>query len=234
MVSCRGLYKRYRGSDWIFEDAWLDVRRGEFLFLLGASGSGKTTFIHIVSGDIPYDRGVVEVGGRDIRSYKPSNLYRWKRQLGVVFQDFRLLGDSSVFENVALPLILMGYPGAEVKKRVGAALRLLRLQGKEDLLCRTLSGGEQQRVAIARAIVHSPKMILADEPTGNLDDVHRAIIFDIFNALHSKGMTVVVATHDKRLPLLASDARVVMIKNRRFVEVMPLLKTRLSGSASSE
>ncbi|SFM81819.1 cell division ATP-binding protein FtsE [Thermodesulforhabdus norvegica] len=234
LVSCRGLYKRYRSSEWVFEDAWVDVKQGDFLFLLGASGSGKTTFIQIVAGELPYDRGVVEVNGKDIKSYGSSGLYRWKRKIGIVFQDFRLLGDNTVFENIALPLILMGYSRPDIERRVNAAVRLLKLQGKEDVLCKTLSGGEQQRVAIARAIVHSPGMILADEPTGNLDDLHTSIIFDILKSLHSRGITVVIATHDKRLPLLISNARVIMIKKRRFVEVVPVLRKDMSGLASSE
>lgn len=225
IISCRGIYKRYPKGNWIFRDAWLDIREGELLFLLGTSGSGKTTFIQIVTGWETYDKGSIQVEGRDIISPERFYAYRWRRRLGIVFQDFRLLGQHTVWDNIALPLILQGYKKKDVEKRVMAVLSLVRLEGKENMQCRFLSGGEQQRTAIARAIVHSPRIVLADEPTGNLDDLHTSVILDMFSALRSRGMTILVATHDKRLPLSVEKSRIVMIKNQGFVEVVPVLKS---------
>ncbi len=218
------LYKRYGEGDWIFENVNLEVEPGEFVFLLGSSGSGKTTFMRIVSGQENFNSGRIFVNGIDLRRLYKDGIYQWRRQIGIVFQDFRLLMDLSVQENIALPLILTGFKSSEVKVRVKAVLKLIEMEHKKDVKCRLLSGGEKQLVAIGRAIIHSPILILADEPTGNLDDVHAKRVLRLFSAFHKRGQTLIVATHDKRLPLWVDDVRTVMIKNRRFVNVVPLYR----------
>lgn len=221
VVFAERLYKRYRGGDWIFENANFSVNAGEFLFLLGSSGSGKTTLIKIISGQESFDGGTVLVAGKNLKKLYPSRIYTWRRHIGIVFQDFRLLMDLTVEENIALPLIITGFSRNEVKMRVSAVLRLVNLEDKRKIRCRFLSGGERQLVAIGRAIVHSPLLILADEPTGNLDDDHARRILKLFSAFHRRGQTLIVATHDRRLPLWVEDVRILMIQDRGFVETMP-------------
>ncbi len=221
-ISCEHLFKKYPGSDWIFKDATLTIFRNQFVFLLGSSGSGKTTFIKIMSGQEDYDRGKVFIEGVNFRKIKRKKLHLWRRSLGIVFQDFRLLLNETVKNNIALPLIILGCSRDEIDMRVKASLKLVQLEDKEDTVCKFLSGGEQQRVAIGRAIVHSPLLLLADEPTGNLDDKHTARILELFYTLYSKGITVIIATHDKRLPLAIPESRTVLIKDRGFVDVIPV------------
>lgn len=224
VVFAEHLYKRYAGGDWIFEDASFSVNTGDFLFLLGSSGSGKTTLMKIISGQESFDGGTVLVAGKNLKKLYPDHIYTWRRHIGVVFQDFRLLMDLTVEENIALPLIIMGFSKTEIRTRVTAVLRLVDLESKRRMKCRFLSGGERQLVAIGRAIVHSPLLILADEPTGNLDDHHARRVLKLFSAFHRRGQTLLVATHDRRLPLWVEGAKILMIQDRSFVEAIPVRK----------
>ncbi len=228
LIFCDHLFKKYPGTDWVFKDASLTIFRNQFLFLLGSSGSGKTTFIKIISGQEDYDRGKIIIQNNDFRKLKRKNLHLWRRSLGIVFQDFRLLWKQTVKENIALPLIILGCSKNEIDMRVKAVLKLVQLEDKEDVVCKYLSGGEQQRVAIGRAIVHSPVLLLADEPTGNLDDKHTKNILELFYTLHARGISILIATHDKRLPIAIPDCRTVMIKDKRFIDVIPVPKSRTS------
>ncbi|MCX7822517.1 MAG: ATP-binding cassette domain-containing protein [Syntrophobacterales bacterium] len=215
------LYKRYSGGEWIFENASFSVSSGDFLFLLGSSGSGKTTLIKIISGQESFDGGTVLVAGKNLRKLYPSRIHTWRRHIGIVFQDFRLLMDLTVEDNISLPLIIMGFSKEEIKVRVMAVLRLVNLEEKRRVRCRFLSGGERQLVSIGRAIVHSPILILADEPTGNLDDEHAKRVLKLFSAFHRRGQTLIVATHDRRLPLWVEGAKVLMIHEKDLVEIGP-------------
>ncbi|MBW1975838.1 MAG: ATP-binding cassette domain-containing protein [Deltaproteobacteria bacterium] len=221
-ITCQHMYKKYPGTDWIFYNAGLSIEQGQFLFVLGNSGSGKTTFIKILCGQEGYDRGRIFVKNRNFRNIRRKHLHLWRRTLGVVFQDFRLLEDRTVKENIALPLVITGFGKKEVIDRVNAVLKLVDLQHRADVPCKLLSGGEQQRVAIGRAIVHGPELILADEPTGSLDDDHTRRILQLFTTLHRRGLTVVIATHDRRLPLAVKGCRTVMIRDKNFVDVVPV------------
>ncbi len=173
----------------------LKVEAGDFWLIRGHSGSGKSTLLKLIYGAELPTAGAVAVQGMGV---SPANLPRLRRKLGIVFQDYKLLPDRSVFENVALVLRCQGFSPLEVKKRVMNVLQKLDLTDRVHALPRELSGGEQQRVGIARAIVHSPTLLLADEPTGNLDPENTWQVMQIFQKLHRSGLTVVVTTHDRQ------------------------------------
>ncbi len=175
------------------------VAKGEFVFLTGPSGAGKTTLLRLVYGALFPTRGQVLIDGQNISRLTRSQLPFLRRSIGVVFQDFKLLPNHTVFENVAITLEVLGWDGADIGKRVMHILRQMGMESKIHLTPQRLSGGEQQRVALARALVNSPKILLADEPTGNLDDANKQQIMNIFKEANVKGTTVVVATHDRRL-----------------------------------
>jgi cell division transport system ATP-binding protein len=178
------------------EDISVDIDDGEFVFLVGASGSGKSTFLRLVLREQRPTRGHVHVAGRDL-----TKLHSWKvpalrRQIGTVFQDFRLLPKKSVAENVAFALQVIGEPRAHVRERVPEVLDMVGLGGKADRLPDELSGGEQQRVAIARAVANRPALLIADEPTGNLDPQTSVGIMKLLDRINRTGTTVLMATHD--------------------------------------
>ncbi len=173
----------------------LKVEAGDFWLIRGHSGSGKSTLLKLIYGAELPTAGAVAVQGMGV---SPANLPRLRRKLGIVFQDYKLLPDRSVFENVALVLRCQGFSPLEVKKRVMNVLQKLDLTDRVHALPKELSGGEQQRVGIARAIVHSPTLLLADEPTGNLDPENTWQVMQIFQKLHRSGLTVVVTTHDRQ------------------------------------
>ncbi len=173
----------------------LTIGWGEFWLITGHSGSGKSTLLKLLYGGELPTAGTVEVKGIKVI---PSQLTFLRRQLGIVFQDYKLIQERTVFENVALVLQCQGFSPLEVKKRVSGVLKMVDLTDRAHALPRELSGGEQQRVGIARAIVHSPPLILADEPTGNLDPENTWQVMQIFQRLHQSGLTVVVTTHDRQ------------------------------------
>ncbi|TAK68983.1 MAG: cell division ATP-binding protein FtsE [Actinomycetota bacterium] len=178
------------------DDVSVEIEKGEFVFLVGSSGSGKSTFLRLVLKEERPSRGGVWVMGKDL-----SRLSNWKvptlrRQIGTVFQDFRLLPNKSVFDNVAFALEVLGRPRSHVVKVVPEVLDLVGLDGKADRLPDELSGGEQQRVAIARAFVNRPAVLIADEPTGNLDPATSVGIMKLLDRINRTGTTVVMATHD--------------------------------------
>jgi cell division transport system ATP-binding protein len=192
------------------ENASLEIEKGEFVFLVGPSGSGKSTFLRLVLREERPTSGNVWVLGKDL-----SRLSNWKiptlrREIGTVFQDFRLLPNKSVFENVAFALEVIGKPKAHIKKVVPEVLEVVGLEGKEERRPDELSGGEQQRVAIARAFVNRPKLLIADEPTGNLDPGTSVGIMKLLDRIKRLGTTVVMSTH---------DAQIVDQMRRRVVEL---------------
>lgn len=192
-------------------DVTLEVEKGEFVLLMGPSGAGKSTLLRLLIGEEQPDEGQIFVQGRNVTKLKPSEVPYLRRRVGSVFQDFRLLPKKSVFENVALPLIVQGASAAEVRRKVTEALRAVGVELKKDQPPSSLSAGERQRVCIARAIVNGPIVLLADEPTGNLDPDRTAEIIDLFKLINARGTTVIVATHD---PLVMAQV------NRRVITLV--------------
>jgi cell division transport system ATP-binding protein len=196
VIAFQGVTKIYGDKGKALEGVTFAVRRGEFVYITGASGAGKTTLLrHIYMADRPTE-GEVEVANFSSRTIARRDVPRLRRKLGVVFQDFRLLVDRSIFDNVAIVLRISGVSGKEIGKRVVKALAAVGLTHRLDELPGVLSGGEKQRLAIARAIVNDPYVLLADEPTGNLDPATSADIFAIFDRVNAGGTAVLVATHD--------------------------------------
>lgn len=177
----------------------LEIEDGEFVFLVGPSGSGKTTIIKLLTGEVRATDGYIHVNGFDLRNLKPRKLPMLRRTLGVIFQDFRLIDDKSVYENVAFAMRVVGAGKKEIDRRVPYVLELVGLEGREHRLPPELSGGEQQRVAIARALVNSPSIVIADEPTGNLDPVKSLELMLLLEKINELGTTVLVVTHEKEL-----------------------------------
>jgi cell division transport system ATP-binding protein len=188
--------KRYPGGFEALEEASFEVGRGELVTVTGRSGAGKSTLLKLIAAIEQPSAGRVSVFGENLGKLRARALPFLRRQLGLVFQDQKLLFDRSVFENVALPLRIASFERAEIPRRVRAALDKVGLLDRERAMPVSLSGGEQQRLCIARAIVHRPAILLADEPTSNLDLDHAMTIADLFQSFHQVGVTVVIATHD--------------------------------------
>lgn len=177
-------------------DVTLEIEKGEFVLLMGPSGAGKSTLLRMLIGAEQPDEGQIFVQGRNVTKLKQSEVPYLRRKVGSVFQDFRLLSKKSVFENVALPLIVQGSSAVDIRRKVIEALRAVGVDHKKDQSPNSLSAGEQQRVCIARAIVNGPIVLLADEPTGNLDPERTGEIIELFKLINARGTTVIVATHD--------------------------------------
>ena len=177
----------------------LKVEKGEFVFVVGSSGSGKSTLIKSLLGEIPLQGGEIQVGGNSLTEMKRKRMPYYRRKLGVVFQEFRLLDDRNVFENVALAQQVIGVDKDRIEKNVRGMLQLVGLQDRADVYPRELSGGEQQRVAIARAMVNRPSVLLADEPTGNLDPQNSWDIMALLEDMNRLGTTVMVVTHNNEI-----------------------------------
>ena len=200
MIRFENVTKVYQGTTRpAVDNVSLEIVKGEFVFLVGASGSGKSTFLRLVLREERATRGVVHVAGKDVGRLANWKVPQLRRQIGVVFQDFRLLPNKTVFENVAFALQVIGKPRHTVAKVVPEVLDLVGLAGKEERMPDELSGGEQQRVAIARAFVNRPMILLADEPTGNLDPTTSVGIMRLLDRINRTGTTVVMATHDSHI-----------------------------------
>jgi cell division transport system ATP-binding protein len=199
MIALSGVTKRYPGGHEALKDATLAIAEGEMVFLMGHSGAGKTTLLKLIAGIERPTRGSVVVSGQNVGGLRGRAIPYLRRNFGLVFQDHKLLFDRNVFDNVMLPLDILGYDRREGARRVRAALDKVGLLTQEKAQPVTLSGGEQQRLCIARAIVHRPTILLADEPTGNLDAAYAAEIGELFRAFNQVGATVVIATHDVQL-----------------------------------
>ena len=177
----------------------LEINEGEFVFLVGPSGSGKTTIIKLLTGEVQAASGEITVNGFDMRRIKRRKLPMLRRTLGVIFQDFRLIDKMTVYDNVAFAMRVVGAANKDIKERVPYVLELVGLKGREKRYPQELSGGEQQRVAVARALAHGPKLIIADEPTGNIDPEMSMDIMQLFEAINKVNITVVVVTHEHEL-----------------------------------
>jgi cell division transport system ATP-binding protein len=188
--------KLYPGGYEALKKVSFEIGKGELVFVTGHSGAGKSTLLKLVAGIERPTSGTVLVGNQNVAKLRRSALPHLRRRFGLVFQDHKLLYDRNVFENVVLPLHINGIIGQEAGKRVRAALDKVGLLHKEKAMPVTLSGGEQQRLAIARAVVSRPAMLIADEPTGNLDEIYATEIMKLFQAFHQVGVTILIATHD--------------------------------------
>ena len=211
MVRMSNVTKVYDSSGTVALDGVdLTIDEGEFVFLVGPSGSGKTTLMKLITGEVRADAGKVIVNDFDMNKIRRHKLPKVRRTLGVIFQDYRLIENMNVYDNVAFAMRVVGASGREISRRVPYVLELVGLEGREKRLPSELSGGEQQRVAIARALVNSPRMIVADEPTGNLDPVRSLELMLLFEKINEMGTTILVVTHEKEL-VNALSKRVISI-----------------------
>ena len=219
MIRIFKLWKQYGDAPPVLMDVSLHVDRGEFVFLTGPSGSGKTTLLRILVGEERPSAGQVVLGGKDVGSMPESKIPYLRRSVGFVFQDFKLLPNKTAFENAAIVLKISGLTPGEQRLRAVKALRRVGLEHRMHYYPAMLSGGEQQRVAIARAVVNDPELLLADEPTGNLDPDLSLEIMNIFREINARGTTVVVATHD---PALIDEVkrRVIVLGASRGIRVL--------------
>ncbi len=199
MIELYGISKQYQKPNWALDDITLRIKKGDFWFVTGPSGAGKTTLLQTIFREILPTRGQIVIDGRNILKIPDHKIYQLRRTMGIVFQNFRLLFHKKVFDNVAVVLQILGVPQKEQRRKVLRALRMVNLHHKMWDFPSQLSYGEQQRVAIARAIVNNPKIILADEPTGNLDTELAIEIMSLFRAVNEQGSTVIICTHDREL-----------------------------------
>ena len=197
MIVLENIVKSYPNGVGAINGISLHIERGEFVFIVGDSGSGKSTLIKLLLKELEPTEGVLRVNGMNLSRMKKQNIPKYRRKIGCVFQDFRLLKDRNVYENVAFAQRVIVTPTREIKKNVPAMLSLVGLAEKYKCYPRQLSGGEQQRVALARALVNSPDILLADEPTGNLDPKISREIMKLLEEINARGTTVLVVTHDQ-------------------------------------
>jgi cell division transport system ATP-binding protein len=208
--------KEYPGDGAALQDVTLTIEKGEFVFLTGASGAGKSTLLRLIFCEEPATSGQLLLFGKNVAKIRPAAVPFVRRNIGVVFQDFKLLGRRTVAENVALPLEVRGLPDREIRRRVKGLLRSVGLEHRADKFPPSLSGGEQQRIAVARALAADPALLLADEPTGNLDPERTLEVMDLLSGANARGTTVVVATHDRSL-LDRYKRRVIVLERGRLL-----------------
>ena len=216
MIEFRNVHKVYDNGSIALEDVSIHIEKGEFVLVCGHSGAGKSTFIKLLSHEVQPDSGTVMVNDVDVTRIKSSKVPYLRRKLGIVFQDFRLLPSKTVFENIAFALEVIEEKPKVIKEKVLNVLELVGLSDKANDLPQDLSGGEQQRVAIARAIVNKPLVLIADEPTGNLDPQTSRDISDLFKAINNSGTTVVMVTHDMDM-VSYLNKRVIALEGGRVV-----------------
>ena len=220
IITLENVSKAYSTGAPALNGVTLHINRGEFVFIVGDSGSGKSTLIKLLLRELTPTEGNIRVMGYDLNKLRHRKIPKFRRNLGIVFQDFRLIPKMSVYDNVAFALRVIGMGERKITKRVRYVLKLVDLSDKADNLPNQLSTGERQRVAIARALVNNPGVIIADEPTGNLDPVLSGEIMSLFDKINSLGATVVVVTHDLEL-VRQFDHRVVTIEEGKIVSDIP-------------
>ncbi|MBP2651839.1 MAG: cell division ATP-binding protein FtsE [Firmicutes bacterium] len=220
MISFQGVSKVYGKGSVALSDVTVDIEKGDFIFVVGPSGAGKSTFIKLLFREILPTNGRLVINGRDIGKLTLAEVPYLRRNLGIVFQDYRLLPNKTVYDNIAFAMEVIEASRREIQRRVNHVLNLVNLSSKTDTYPNQLSGGEQQRVAIARAIVNNPQVVIADEPTGNLDPDTSWEIMKIFERINKGGTTIVMATHDK--PVVdAMKKRVIAIEQGCIVRDQP-------------
>lgn len=228
MIQLYNVTKIYSGGIQALLDVTLHIGKGEFVFLVGPSGAGKSTLLRLLLREELPTRGQILIGGRSVARLKPREIPALRRSIGMIFQDFRLLEDRTVYENVAFALEVLEYPREEIRRRVPALLELVGLANRARAFPSQLSGGEQQRVAIARAIANNPPLVLADEPTGNLDYQTAWDVMLLLDKINKRGTTVVVATHNREI-VNAMQRRVVALERGRVVRDEPRGAFRLEA-----
>ena len=218
MIETQHLSKFYSRGLYALRDLSLNVDKGEFVFLTGPSGAGKSTLLRLLLCQEQPSEGGVTVNGHDLTKLSRSDIQEYRRGIGFIFQDFKLIASRTVFENVAFVLEVLGVPSSQQRRRAFQVLKWVGLQHRINAYPRDLSGGEQQRIAIARALVNDPALILADEPTGNLDPDLSLEIMNLLREVNAGGTTVLVATHDRELIRLVGR-RTITLDQGRIVEV---------------
>jgi cell division transport system ATP-binding protein len=218
VVETRHLSKLYSRGVYALRDLTLTIDKGEFVFLTGPSGAGKSTFLRLLLREMLPSEGELRVGGRDLRTLGPSQVQSYRRTVGFIFQDFRLISRMTVFQNVAFVLRVLGVEDVVQQRKTFQVLKWVGLQHRMNAYPEELSGGEQQRIAIARALINDPQLVLADEPTGNLDPDLSLEIMNLFREINARGTTVLVATHDREL-IRRVGRRSVTLDHGQVVEV---------------
>ena len=216
MIHMKNVTKVYENGAVALNNINVDIRKGEFVFLVGSSGAGKSTFIKMLFREVLPSSGILTVNGRDVIRMANKEVPYLRRSLGVIFQDYRLLPEKTVYENISFAMQVIEAPRRLMQRSVNSVLDIVGLRDKYKCFPHQLSGGEQQRVAIARAIVNNPSIVIADEPTGNLDPETSWGIMDIFQRINKAGTTIVMATHDRNI-VDAMKKRVIAIEDGRIV-----------------
>ena len=217
LIKIKNVNKTYKTGVTAIYDLNLEIEKGQFVFIIGSTGCGKSTLIKMLYREEKPNSGVINIGGINVSKLKNRNVYKIRRKIGVVFQDFKLLPKSTVYENVSFALEIFGLPRSEIHTKVLKALDLVGLKHKAKSYPNQLSGGEQQRVAIARAIVNGPKLLICDEPTGNLDEVTSMEIMKVLEEINKLGTTVIMVTHDTDI-VNKMKKRVILLDSGRIVK----------------
>ena len=218
LIKVEHAYKIYKNGTTAVADLSVSIDKGEFVFVIGSTGSGKSTFIKMLYREEKPTSGEIIVGGINVAKLRNAKVYKLRRKLGIVFQDYRLLPKQTVYENVAFAMEVLGSPKQETRRKVLKALELVGLKGKIHNYPDQLSGGEQQRVAIARAIVNEPKILLCDEPTGNLDPERSIEIVKVLDEINKTcGTTIIMATHDKDI-VNTMQKEIILLKDGRLIK----------------
>lgn len=231
MLVFKNVTKKFGGIT-ALENVSFEVKRGEFVFITGASGAGKTTVLRLILAELKPTKGEVLLEGKNISKLKNKHIPKLRQQMGVVFQDYKLLDEKTVRENIEVALSVVGLPRQRWNKRIGNVLKLVGLSNRDHLFPSQLSGGELQRVSLARALVVNPKLLIADEPTGNLDWKTASGIMNLFKKINDEGKTVIVATHHK-LTVEKFKKRVVRIEGGKVVSGGGLSKTTLKSVSTN-
>lgn len=217
IIKMKGVTKQYKDGVTALYDVDLNIEKGDFVFIIGPTGCGKSTLIKTIYREEKPTKGQILVAGIDVAKLKNRKVYKIRRKIGVVFQDYKLLPRLTVYENVAFTLEVFGLPKEEIYKRTLKALELVGLKNKAKSYPDKLSGGEQQRVAIARAIVNEPKLLICDEPTGNLDEDTSLEIMMVLEEIHKMGTTIIMVTHDRKI-VEKLNHRVILLDAGRIVK----------------
>ena len=220
LIRLKNVKKTYKNGVTAIHDLTLSIKKGEFVFIIGSTGCGKSTLIKMLYREERPTSGIINIGNIEVNKLKNRNVYKIRRKIGVVFQDFKLLNKSTVYENVAFALEIFGATNSEIHNKVIKALELVGLKHKAKNYPTELSGGEQQRVAIARAIVNGPKLLICDEPTGNLDANTSMEIMKVLNEINKLGTTIIMVTHDTDI-VRKMNKRVILLDSGRVLKDYP-------------